>query len=178
MLVSGALVLALLAADPPPPHGISLGIGAVSYVSFFSGSPARAGLDLAYEHGLPRWLLRAGLRATLPGERTPVPAELYVQLQLSAAIGAWEPAIGPELGVSGLTGLGLLRPPLPPDLNEIEQLRVSPFYLAVAAAPLRFRLGRFALSALELHWGPTLVPPGAAGRFHLGFLRVTVGFAP
>jgi len=178
MLAPSALVLALLVAEPAP-HGVSLGIGAISYVSIFSGSPGRAGLDLAYERDLsPRWLLGAGLRAALPSQRTPVPVELYAQLQLRAAFGAWEPAIGPEFGVSGLTDLGALPDSLPPELNELEQHRVSPLYLAIAAAPLRFRLGRFTLSALELHWGTTLVQPGAAGRFHLGFVRVTAGLPP
>ncbi|HEY8207240.1 MAG TPA: hypothetical protein VIG99_07155 [Myxococcaceae bacterium] len=178
MLVPCALLLALLAAEPPA-HGVSLGIGTVSYVSIFSGSPWRPGLDLAYERDLsPRWLLRAGLRAALPSQRTPVPGELYAQLQLRAVLGVWEPAIGPELGVSGLTDLGALPDSLPPELNDLEQLRVSPLYVAIAAAPLRFRLGRFTLSALELHWGTTLVPPGAAVRFHLGFIRVSAGLPP
>jgi hypothetical protein len=105
MLVPGALVLALLAADPPA-HGVSLGVGAVSYSSFFRNSPGRAGLDVAYERALSRWLVQAGVRAALPSERTPVPVELYVQLRLRAAIGVWEPTIGPELGGSGLTDLG------------------------------------------------------------------------
>jgi hypothetical protein len=63
-------------------------------------------------------------------------------------------------------------------IYELEQLRVSPFYAAIAAAPLRFRLGRFALSALELHWGATLAPPGGVGRFRLGFARVSMEIAP
>lgn len=177
MIVSGALVLALLAADPPA-HGVSLGIGAVGYSSFFHNSPGRTGLDLAYELGLSRLVIQAGLRAALPSERTPMPVELYVQPRVRASIGVWEPMIGPELGVSGLTDLGPLRGSLPPEIDEREQRRVSPLYVAIAAAPLRFRLGRLALSAFELHWGTTLAPLGAAGRFHLEFFRVAVGVAP
>lgn len=159
---------------------VSVGVLSVTHMSFFRMSPSRLGLGVAYRHplgpggGMSPWFIQAGLRAALPDAWTPLPLELFVRPQLRAALGCWEPAVGLEVGVSGLTDLGDRGGVLPMDFYDLEQRRVSPFYLAFTAAPLRLRLGAFRVSALELLLGTTVSPLGAVGRFQLEFLNVGV----
>ena len=184
--LSFRLLVGLLAALPAwtalggTGQDVSVGVVTWSYWSHFSSGPARLGLDVAYGHklgpkrGMSPWTVRAGLRATLPGARTPLPLELFARLELSASMGPWKPAAGPEVGVSGLTDLGQWDENLPVELVDLEQRRVSPFYVAFGVAPLRLCLGAIGISALELQWGATLAPAGAAARFQLTYLKVGV----
>lgn len=180
------LLLGLLVTLPAWPawgdtgRELSVGVLSVSHMSFFRNGPSRLGLGVAYRHplgpggGLAPWSIQVGGRAALPDAWTPLPLELFVRPQLRAALGCWEPAVGLEAGVSGLTDLGRRYGTLPLDFYELEQRRVSPFYFAFVVAPLRLRLGAFRVSALELLLGTTLSPPGAVGRFQLEFLNVGV----
>lgn len=155
-------------------HEVSLGATTVSTSSFFRSTARRWGLDASYAHELGAWRLGGGLRLALPGGAAAVPLELYARALLTARLGSWTPAVGPELGLSGLSVLEPLRSRLPEDISDTEAERLGPVYLALHTAPLRFTVRDFTVSALELHWGTTLSPPGATLRLQLGLLHVGV----
>jgi len=150
------------------------------------GSPTRVGGSLQYDLELlgdadsPGWLrLGLGLRAAGPLGGASVPLEVYLLPQLAATIGPWYPAVGPELGLTGL-----LRPEPRIGSSQVlgegqegeghyEQLEdVGPVYLAISAAPLRFAIADFRLSALSVGAGTSLAPPGQVLRFQLGIVQV------
>ena len=151
----------------------------VAYVSTLRQPAPRLGLGASFSQPLGSarplapWSIQAGLRAALPSTSAPLPLELYVRPQLRAELGWWEPAVGLELGVSGLTGLMASRTSAL-DFHNLVQGLISPFYLAFTIAPLRLRLGTFRASVLELSLGSTLWPLGAAGRLQLDLLSAGV----
>ncbi|MFN7131134.1 MAG: hypothetical protein ACK4N5_03575 [Myxococcales bacterium] len=178
-------LLVLLAAlatakdDAPRPHVVSLGASTFSYTGFFRASARQYALDLRYQHRLNA--LNAarplsvgdGLRRT--GRDDPGwPLELYAAANLQGELGYWAPAAGFELGYSGYTALTSNRPYRPGDFFQQEQETVSPVYVGFNAAPLRFRVSRVLLSALEVQLGTTVLPLGAAYRIQLGLLHVGV----
>jgi hypothetical protein len=156
-------------------------LGAAVHV--FSRFPSYAGplpvLEAAYHHRLdvgavPELLrLGAGVRVA-PRGAAAAPLEGYVRLQLVSPLGPWQPALGPELGYSGLTRLTRILPGTahPNDGVEAAEPRTTPFYMALAAAPLRFQLARLTLSAAEVHVGTELVRPGSTLRLQLGLLSI------
>jgi hypothetical protein len=152
-------------------------LGAVGHVltRFPSATSPRLALDVALHYRLdvgerPDLVqLSAGVRVA-PGGDAALPLEGYGRVQLVAPLGAWRPALGPELGVSGFTHL--MRPPYADDLHDQREGRLSPFYVALSLAPLRFQRGRFTLSAAELQVGTGLLQPGGALRLQLGLLHL------
>lgn len=174
--------LALLAAPAlaQAGHELSLGVGDFSYSSFQRGSTPITTFEVAYHRRLAgegpwRGLrLGGGLRTGLPATRTNFPLEAFVQAQLSARLGPWEPALGPELGVSGFAMLLKSKIILPVEMNALEDARLTPAYVAFVAAPLRFRFGPVVLSALELHLGTSMPFFGQAIRTQLGLVRAGV----
>jgi hypothetical protein len=114
------------------------------------------------------------VRLALPRGAASVPLELYARALLSARWGSWMPAVGPELGLSGLSILEPRTTGLPEDIDALEGERLGNVYLAFHAAPLRFAVRGFTVSALELQWGTTFTPPGGTLRLQLGLLHVGV----
>jgi hypothetical protein len=181
-----AFALAPLEAPAPEVrHGASLGVQALSTWGATGTSPTFLTLELATWHSVSSahtpaaLLLGGGLRVAFPSARAPdaVPLEGFVRAQLASPAwgGVWEPAMGVELGLSGLSRLQrqfYLDPRFPTPLRELEQARVSPLYAAFVASPLRLRLPWLRLSVLELLWGTPLGQPGAAARLQLGLLSV------
>ncbi len=163
-------------ADPGP-HRTGVTLGAVGHVlaRFPSITSPQLALDVALHHRLdvgprPELLeLSAGVRIAPAGDAA-LPLEVYGRVLLVAPLGAWRPALGPELGVSGLTHL--MRPPYPDDLHDWREEHLSPFYVAMSAAPLRFQAGRFTVSAAELQVGTALLQPGGSLRLQLGLLHL------
>jgi hypothetical protein len=170
--VLGLLLSATVAAAAEP-NEISAGATTTTYGSYSRGSVRRFGLEVGYLRSIgPTLQVGGGLRTAAPLTGAAFPFEVFARGRLVARIGPWEPAAGPELGVSGYTNLDP-PPGLPTDRFADEQARVSPLYLAFDAAPLRFRvLERFVVSALELQIGVTLTPPGAVSRLQLGLITV------
>lgn len=184
-LVGLSVVLAATAALAEEPevgdvparrHGVRLGLAQVSHIGVGRSSGALAAeLSYSFDSGRLRLPVEftGGFRGALPQPgRTTLPAELFARAQLVARFGPWRPALGPELGVTGLS-----RPPartngFPPDIDALEDERATPLYLAFDAAPLRFQFGPLFLSALELSMGSTLSPVGAVFRADLGLLHV------
>lgn len=182
-LLLPALLLALAAlparAAEPRPLDLTLGFTAATYLSFFRSTAVHPALELALDAApfgaLPGLRLGGGVRGGLPAPGIRVPLEGFLRARLTAALGAWEPAVGPEVG---LTGRASIPPPasgLPDDLDALEAERVGPLYVGFTAAPARFRLGRWLVSAGELQVGVSMPPLGAAARFQVGLLTVGVG---
>lgn len=168
-------------AETTDRHELTLGGVAFSQLSFARRFSPYVGLEAAYRTPLAtegRWnhvLVGGGLRVArkpaLP-EFTDItlPLEVFLQARLRARVGPWEPMVGPELGLSGLSVL--YRRIIPAEGEDPkEQSRLSPVYLAIGAAPLRFRFGRFTVSALEFHVGTISFPHNSAVRLQLGLLH-------
>jgi hypothetical protein len=161
----------------PGHHRTEMSVGAVGHVlsRFPSATTPRLALDIALHRMMDVGAhpdvvrLTAGVRFS-PGGDAHLPLEGYSRVQLVAPLGAWRPALGPELGISGFTRL--MRPPYADDLFDDREKRLSPFYVAVSAAPLRFQSGRFTLSAAEFQVGTSLLQPGGALRLQLGLLHL------
>ncbi|WP_434381767.1 hypothetical protein [Melittangium boletus] len=177
-----SLVASLALLAPPAlaqaGHELSLGAGNFSYTSFQRPSAPITTVEVAYHRrfageGLWRGLrLGGGLRTGWPATSTNFPLEVFVQAQLSARLGPWEPALGPELGVSGFAMLFRSRILVPGELGDLEDARLSPAYVAFVAAPLRFHFGPVTVSALELNLGTSVPSFGQAIRTQLGLVRL------
>lgn len=173
-----------LRAEPAVVQAVQVGVNQ----HYFWGArvtPAATSIDVAWLRDVGFGSLAApvtfavGLRTAGTGPLIRVPLEGYGRALLNARFGPWMPAAGFELGVSGYNGVvtnwagqeGVPDPTMP-----LIQDTVSPAYVAFVAAPARFRFHGFRVSALELVWGSTLWPPGAAARLHLGWLSVAKEF--
>ncbi|WP_434386581.1 hypothetical protein [Melittangium boletus] len=171
----GALALLLSGEALASGHDVSLGATAVVLTNggAYNLTAPRLGLDARYTHALDTWRLGGGVR-WVPRGQGALPLELYAQALLSPARGVWRPAVGLELGVSGLP---IVLPPtggFPDDLPELQSASLAPVYLAVQAQPLRFVHRAWSLSALEVQWGTPINAPGAALRVQLGLLHLGV----
>ncbi len=178
-LLPAAMLLATPALAQSANHQLSLGVGSLNYASFQRASAGFTVLEAAYHRPVgqegPWRSLRVGggVRTGLPAAASHLPLEGFVQVQLTAKVGPWEVAAGPELGLSGFGKL--VDTPLPAEeLDAIEEGLLGPAYVAFHAAPLRFHFNWLSVSALELSVGTSLSSPGTALRLHLGLLRLGV----
>jgi hypothetical protein len=171
LLLAALLPHAALASE----HGVSLGATAVLLTNggAYNVTTPRYGLDATYTYAHETWRLGAGVRWA-PAGGGALPLELYARAMLGPSVGAWRPAVGPELGLSGLPVITPPRGGLPDDLARLQAGTLAPFYIAVHAQPLRFVFRSFSVSALELQWGTPLHQPGAALRLQLGLLHIGV----
>ena len=175
-----AAALALPSSSRAEPRNeLSLGLSSLSQQSFFRSASGftlveAAWMRTATEQGTWRGLqYGGGLRTGWPMAWAHVPLELFVRAQFSARLGPWEPAAGPELGVSGFNSLNPSESTWPQgEVRRLEDSRFGPAYLAFGASPLRFRVGRFGLSALQVRVGTPLPRPGSTLRVQLGLLSV------
>ncbi len=159
----------------PKVHEVTLSVSQWSYQGFLRSSESFLGLDVTYRRAISGLPLRVGggLRSAGLHERVAVPLEAYGLAEWVSPFGIWEPTVGVELGLSGFTRLNLAdRGGLPPSVHAIEEARISPVYFGFNASALRFRLGSWTVSALELQLGTTAFPLGATARTQLGLLRV------
>ncbi len=152
---------------------VSLGTTAVLLTNggSYNVTAPRLALEAAWSREAGSWRLGAGVRWA-PAGRGAFPVELYARALLSTHLGSWRPAVGPELGLSGLP---VILPPaggFPEDLSERQSAQLGSAYVALHAVPLRFAFGRFTASALELQWGTSLNRPGSTLRLQLGLLHL------
>ncbi|MGZ3461002.1 MAG: hypothetical protein ACXU86_21145 [Archangium sp.] len=172
LLLAAALLPGAAAAAG---HELSLGLTAVTLTNggVYNVTTPRLGLEAAYAYELGSWRLGGGMRWA-PAGRGALPLELFARALLTPHLGVWRPAVGPELGLSGLP---IILPPqggFPDDLSRQQAAQLGPAYVAVHAAPLRFAFQRFTLSALELQWGTSLNRPGSTLRLQLGLVHLGV----
>lgn len=175
------VLLAALAWATPSlaesPHSFGVGVSHISYGGIFRASPSRTALELGWAY-TPEHFWRelplsfgAGVRAALP-DGVGVPFEGFGRVRLTAPLKAWRPAVGFELGVGGFATPAPREDGLPNDFDAFENL--GAVYYGFDVAPLRFRFGRFQVSAFELQLATTLGSQGGALRTRLGWLQVEV----
>lgn len=98
-------------------------------------------------------------------------AEAFGAVTLAPAFGAWRPAIGLEAGLSSITDVSAdaLRKSglVTPGEYYSDTPAFSPFYAAIAAKPLRVRLGTLTLSAFGFAIGTHWPDGGRVLRIHV-----------
>ncbi|HEX8441991.1 hypothetical protein [Archangium sp.] len=171
LILAAALLPGMAAASG---HELSLGGTLLSTSGLSLALPSRPGLEAAYAYEFDAWRLGGGVRWS-PTERGNPPLEVYARAQLTANLGVWRPAVGPEFGLSGLSVVAPARYGMPGDYAASRAEKFGPAYVAIHAAPLRFAFRRVTVSALEVHWGTELLPrPGSMLRIQLGLARLGV----
>jgi hypothetical protein len=157
-------------------HEMSVGAAALTTMDFLRPHTGRIAVDAAYAYRTERWLLGGGLRYAFPRDTAALPLELYGRALLVGRMGAWAPALGPELGLTGLAVISsdTWAPGLPDDFERRQAGLLGPVYLSFHAAPLRFEIGAFTLSALELQLGANFPPLGSSLRLQVDLLHVGV----
>ena len=103
-----------------------------------------------------------------------MPLEAYVRGVITIAIGPWEPLLGPELGLSGLSGLARPLPMRPTDFPTAENSLTGLVYVAFHTEAARFRFGRVVLSLLGVDVGTSLTAAGTVLRLSLDYATVGV----
>jgi hypothetical protein len=165
-------------AEAAPRHELSGGVSTMFQMGTFRPSPSFllvevAGLRTAAEEGpLSALQFGGGLRVGWPLIPETVPLEAFLRVQLGAKLGFWRPAGGLELGLTGLNWRGYNA--LLPDnrLEGLEDATLGPAYGSFIMSPARFQLGRFQVSALQLHVGTGLQALGSSVRVQLGLLSL------
>lgn len=104
----------------------------------------------------------------------PVSPEAFGRLSLRPRLGAWTPAVGLELGLSGRArddhGDALLS-----ELRAQSRAGLVPLYLALHASPLCFHVReRFVIGALDLQLGSYVAPFGRFVRVQLGIVSAGI----
>jgi hypothetical protein len=172
-MFTAPLALAAALALSTVPDGrleASAGLATSLYQSVFSWEASPV-LEAAVEHRLrPAWTAAAGARVALG----PTRPEGFLRLSAAPVLGRWRPAVGLELGVAGgdrfSEGDLLLR-----EFRAAAEEDANPAYVAVHAAPLRFRFrDRLRLSVLEVQVGTQLGNFGRTVRLQLGLLSAGV----
>jgi hypothetical protein len=172
---SWLLLIALLGATPAlAEHFTSLGASTLQIQANYGVYPFRLLADAGYAYETDRWLLGGGLRLATPKGGAPVPLEVYTRALLSARVGPWNPALGPELGYSFLSEVGPRESRLPADILGLESRYTGPLYVAIHVALLRFTFQRFTFSALEMNLGTPITTPSTLYRLQVGLLSAGV----
>lgn len=177
LLLLAPLLLAST-AEATPRHEVSAGLSTMNQMGTFRPSPnfmlvEVVGLRTAAEEGpLSALQFGGGLRVGWPSAPQQIPLEAFLRVQLGAKLGFWRPAGGLELGLTGFNQR--LYTPLLPDnrLEGLEDATLGPTYGSFIMSPARFQVGRFQLSALQLHLGTGLKAPGSSVRVQLGLVSL------
>lgn len=170
-----SLVLAALlgAAPAAGQHILSVGASFNHVEDTIGVFPDRWSVEAAYAYERGPCQVGGGLRFAFPRGAVALPADIYLRGLIKADIGYWSPAVGPELGFSGEWVDPGPRPSgLPNDVLQNERPRRTPFYVAMHAMPLRFKIGRLVVSALEVQLATTVTPLAGVVRIQVGVLQV------
>lgn len=168
------LGLTLVATTASAEHVVSVGGFTNTTLASFFASPGQTGLSANWLWTKGHFGLSAGLRVAPPSRVAPVPLEGYGRAVMTVAIGPWEPLLGPEVGVSGLSGFAPPPSLRPTDLFMAEQQLTGAVYVAFHTEAVRFRFGRFLLGAFGFDVGTSLTAAGATLRLQLDFISVGV----
>lgn len=169
------LWVVVVTAAPARAHSLTLGAFSGSTAASFASTPGWVGAEVAYAFEQPHFAVQGGLRAAAPLAASPLPLEVFARFVLRFRLRAWEPLLGPEIGLTGLRFFEAPRAGRPTELFVLEQSTSALAYMAMHAAPLRFVvLERFLVSALELQVGTSLVAPGATVRTQIQLVSAGV----
>lgn len=183
LLFASAVMAQTAEPSRPISQGVSVGFTNVRTLAWYRPTWPTNALEATYLRAAGTEGFRSnlhfggGLRFAVPFPTPPVgasfPLEVFVRTELRAQLGIWEPAGGLELGTN------LMPPPWPynrlPTAHEQFEKDAEmhgPAYLAIHAAPLRFRVGRFVLGGPELQFGPTGPLMGTVVRLQVGLARL------
>jgi hypothetical protein len=163
---------------PARPHEVSGGVTTSFFADNHDLTPTAWALDVAYHYRpqkpgvLQSLRFTGGLRLGFTDDQKGA-FDIYGRGEMIANVGPWTPTLGPELGISTLGGHFIGFPsPLPNDLTNLHEMKLSPFYIAFVANPIRFCFSRFTVSALELSLGAPVNGIGTVARFQLGILHL------
>jgi hypothetical protein len=154
--VEYGLFLFMNAAVGPTAHAI----GATERVSFASG------FEFAF-----------GLRA-LVASQFPAGAAMegFGRVGFGPRLGAWNPGLALELGVTAANRIVLDTVSTAPGNDLRNRGEASPLFVAFDAAPLRFRFGRFGFAIASIAAGTDLVNPGRVLRVQLTAVQLAWSF--
>jgi hypothetical protein len=157
-------------------HQVAVGAATLTTSDFLRPHTGRTAVGLTYGYRTERWLLGGGVRFAFPRDTAVLPWELHARALLVARMGVWAPALGPELGLTGLAVLSSTTwaKGLPDDFARQQARLLGPVYFSIHSAPLRFEFSRFTVSAFELQVGANLPPLGATLRLQLDYINVGV----
>ncbi len=164
------LSMTLKAQDIPKPHALefSAGTAMTIYQSVFSLRQSFA-FEAAARKCIGRyWYAQAGGRLGI----TPALPEAFIRVLASPELDSWRPEIGIELGytrrVKFDAGKMLLR-----ETRLATESDISPFYAAVHAAPISYRLwDNLRVSFLEFQFGTHFGQFGRTLRAQIGLITV------
>ena len=175
--LAGVLAFPSRAHAVAPDHQLAAGAVAFTYWPAVGTAPTYFGGEVSYHlaigprEGAKPFRIGGGVRTAAPVPT--VPLEGYLHAQLQGHFGAWRPAAGPEVGVSGFARPHLVTTGRPDGgIGTRREDSLGLGYLAFAASPLRFELGRWTLVALEGHIGASFPPLGGAVRAQLGLVQI------
>ena len=165
-------------ASPVRSHEITGGVVTSFFVGHRDLTATAWALDVGYHYRAPKpglWQslrLTAGIRIGGTDDEEGL-FDIYGRGEMIANVGPWTPTLGPELGITTL-GRHFFRynSTFPDDLTNLNEKKLSPFYVAIVATPIRFCFSRVTLSALELSLGAPVNGFGTTARFQLGLLHV------
>jgi hypothetical protein len=167
-------VLLLLATPAAAEQVLSVGGFGNTTLASFNSSPGVGGPTVGWLYTRGHLGVGAGLRASVPSAINPVPLEGYARAVFTLAVGPWEPLLGPELGLSGLSGFSKPLPMRPTDLAAAENGLTGLFYVAFHVEAARFRVNRFVVSLLGVDVGTSLTAAGTVLRLQLDYATVGV----
>lgn len=159
------------------PHEFSGGVAISFFASNHDLTPTARTLDIAYHYRPQRPGIWQSLRFTEglrigSTENDGGVFDVYWRGEMIANLGPWMPTLGPEFGVSTLGRYFTRFEAFPDDLTSLHETRLSPFYIAFVATPLRFVFSGFTVSAFELSLGAPVTGLGTIARFQLGILHL------
>ncbi|MFZ5444516.1 MAG: hypothetical protein ACOZQL_31275 [Myxococcota bacterium] len=166
------VAVVLLASLARAEHTLSVGgFSQATLASFNAGGATGPSLGWLWTRG--PFGVGAGLRLGTPAYG-PLPLEVYVRGVFTGALGPWEPLLGPELGVSGLSELAPVPAQRPTDFANAERAVHGPLYVAMHTEVLRFRFARVLCSVLGVDVGTSLTAAGSILRLQLDWVTVGV----
>ncbi|MBD3225413.1 MAG: hypothetical protein GF313_11820 [Caldithrix sp.] len=142
---------------------VNTGFSTILYQSVYSFQPGTALETMVGEPLADRLMWQTGARLGL----NPVKPEGFLRMLIAPEIGYWRPNVGLEFGITARArfdeGDKLLR-----ETRTAMEKDISPFYAAVHAAPLSFKLkDKWRLSLVEINIGTHLGYIGRTMRLQL-----------
>lgn len=147
---------------------VNAGFSTIIYQSVYSFQPGTALETMVGGQLTDQLMWQTGARLGL----NPSKPEGFMRMLIVTEIGRWRPNVGLEFGITERArfdeGDKLLR-----ETRTAMEKDISPFYMAVHAAPLSFKFkNKWRLSLVEIHVGTHLGYIGRTMRLQLGLISL------